>query len=82
MPGRVLSSGKPEWIENVNNDASFRGAIKSNVEVRGGFAFPVLVGEDVVGVMEFFSSRVEEPNNELLEVMENIGMQIGRVVER
>jgi len=83
LPGRVLASGKPAWIKDVTEDMNFpRARLIRNIEVRGGFAFPVLVGDDVGGVMEFFSSRVEEPNSELLELMAHIGTQLGRVVER
>ncbi|MFQ5672599.1 MAG: histidine kinase [Nitrospinales bacterium] len=83
LPGRVLASGKPAWIKDVTQDLNFpRAQLMQNIEVRGGFAFPVLVGDDVGGVMEFFSSRVEEPNSDLLELMVHIGTQLGRVVER
>jgi GAF domain-containing protein len=47
-----------------------------------GFGFPILVGKKVVGVLEFFSDKVDKPDAQLLEVMENIGTQLGRVVER
>jgi two-component system cell cycle sensor histidine kinase/response regulator CckA len=42
----------------------------------------VLVGTDVVAVLEFFSDEAIEPNEPLLEVMAHIGTQLGRVVER
>ncbi|MCF6336238.1 MAG: HAMP domain-containing histidine kinase, partial [Spirochaetales bacterium] len=42
----------------------------------------VLIGDEVVEVMEFFSGTQEEPDTKLLEVMANIGKQLGRVAER
>ena len=50
--------------------------------MRAGFAFPVLVGAEVVAVLEFFAHESLEPNEPLLEVMTHIGTQLGRVVER
>jgi PAS domain S-box-containing protein len=41
-----------------------------------------MVGHTVMGVLEFFSRSVETPNMRLLEVMEIIGTQLGRVLER
>ena len=54
----------------------------SDLGIRAGFGFPVLVGAEVVGVLEFFSPRATEPDERLLDVMADIGTQLGRVVER
>jgi PAS domain S-box-containing protein len=83
LPGRVLASGKPLWINDVTKDPNFpRARLAQDIGVRAGFAFPVLVGSEVVAVMEFFSAEPEEPNEPLLDVMANIGAQLGRVIER
>jgi signal transduction histidine kinase len=42
----------------------------------------VLVGTDVVAVLEFFANRALEPREALLDVAAQIGTQLGRVVER
>src|SRR5439155_11009470 len=56
LPGRVLESGKPEWIHEVDLDVGFkRQTATRNAGLRSAFAFPLLVGADVVGVLEFFS---------------------------
>jgi PAS domain S-box-containing protein len=50
--------------------------------LRTGIAFPVRVGREVAGVMEFFCDRPLPRDPALLEVMANLGTQVGRVVER
>ena len=83
LPGRVLESGKPEWIVDVTKDANFpRAKHAKNIGVRAGFAVPVLVGDEVVAVMEFFAVEAIEPEQDLLSVLVNISTQYGRVVER
>ncbi|MGB7926350.1 MAG: PAS domain S-box protein [Pyrinomonadaceae bacterium] len=83
LPGRVLMTGKPVWIADVTKDANFtRAKLAKHIGVKAGFAFPVLVGMEVVAVLEFFSDEVIEPNEPLLEAMAHIGTQLGRVVER
>ncbi len=83
LPGRVMASGKPAWIPDVTKDENFpRAKTAEDIGVRAGFAFPIFIGHEVVGVMEFFSSMALEPDEEILEGMENIGTQIGRVLER
>lgn len=83
LPGRVLSSGEPLWITGIPQDPSFpRAALAGRLGIQTGFAFPVVVGTDVVGVLEFFSPEVVEPDKQLLQVMTDIGTVLGRVVER
>ncbi len=83
LPGRVFESGAPALIPDVAKDPNFpRAQLVSDIGVKGAFAFPVLVGPKVVAVLEFFSDRAAEPDEALLEVMAQIGTQLGRVIER
>ncbi|HEY3131852.1 MAG TPA: PAS domain S-box protein [Acidobacteriota bacterium] len=83
LPGRVLATRKPAWITDVTKDSNFpRAKLASDVGVKAGFGFPVLAGDKIVGVLEFFSEEAIEPDSELLEVIENIGTQLARVGER
>lgn len=83
LPGRVAASGKPAWIIDVTKDPNFpRASLAKNIGVKAGFAFPVLIGDEIVGVMEFFSSQAVEPDSKLLEIMAQVGTQLGRVLER
>ncbi|MGH7902342.1 MAG: GAF domain-containing protein, partial [Thermodesulfobacteriota bacterium] len=83
LPGRVLASGKPAWIMDVTKDPNFpRAKLATDIGVRAGFGFPLLIGKEVVAVLEFFSEKSMEPDEDLLDVMAQIGTQLGRVVER
>ena len=83
LPGRVLASGKPAWIIDVTKDPNFpRAKFAKNIGVKAGFAFPILIGQEVVGVMEFFSAKAMKPDKEMLAIMGQIGTQLGRVLER
>ena len=83
LPGRVLASGRDVWIADVGkDDNSPRAQQADNVGIRTGFAFPVLVGREVVAVLEFFAVEAEEPDEQFLEVMRQVGVQLGRVFER
>ena len=83
LPGRVKESGKPAWIVDVTKDPDFpRAKLAMDIGVKAGFAVPVLAGTDVVAVLEFFSPDAAEPDDSLLNVLSNIGEQVGRVIER
>jgi serine phosphatase RsbU (regulator of sigma subunit) len=83
LSGRVLTSGNPTWIEDITTDPNFpRAQLAIELGVRGAFAFPVLIGREIAAVLEFFSEDTAEPYQPLLEVMAQIGTQLGRVIER
>lgn len=83
LPGRVLQSKKPEWITDTSSiSASQRIAAINELGIRTGLAFPVMLGDEVVAVLEFFTTEDVQPDPALLEVLGHIGTQLGRVIER
>lgn len=83
MIGQVLGSGLATWLGDLESESAFlRARTAGEAGIRSGFAFPVLIGSEVVAVLEFYSERREEPDLRLLNLMGNIGTQLGRVVER
>jgi len=83
LPGRIWASGEPAWIDNVITDANFpRARVATREGLHGAFGFPIRLGEDVLGVVEFFSSEVRKPDDELLTLVAGIGGQIGQFTER
>ena len=81
LPGRVYASGESAWISNVLEDPNFPPDLMG-FGIKSGFAFPVMVGKEVAAVLEFFSEQAIQPDVQLLEVMGQIGAQLGLVVER
>ncbi len=83
LPGRVLDNGEPAWIEDLANDDNFpRAPQATSSGLRSGFAFPVMVGSEVACVLEFFATKPTETDPDLLWLMWQIGVQLGRVIER
>jgi signal transduction histidine kinase/HAMP domain-containing protein len=83
LPGRVWASGEPAWISDVTVDSNFpRAPIALEEGLHGAFGFPIQVSGSVVGVIEFFSHEIREPDDELLRMMASIGSQIGQFIER
>jgi two-component system, sensor histidine kinase and response regulator len=83
LPGRVWDSGRPAWIPDVVGDQNFPRALAADrVGLHGAFALPILRGSDVLGVMEFFSRDIRQPDAALLETMLTAGAQIGLYVAR
>ncbi len=83
FPGRVHEIREPVWIENIEKDLNFpRLKHNKNISVKSGFAFPLFIADKVTGVMEFFFNAPKIADHELLELMKQIGVQLGRALER
>jgi PAS domain S-box-containing protein len=88
LPGRVLKSKNPEWVADMGKDNNFpRNKLIKNTPLKGGFAFPILIQNEVAGVLEFFSEiyfspEINEQDRKLQDAVAQIGVQLGRVLER
>jgi signal transduction histidine kinase len=83
LPTRVIEAGEAAWVADVAIEPDFsRAEVAIGAGLRSGFAFPVLMGMQTVGALEFFSDRAAEPDPVLLALMAQIGVQLGRVIER
>jgi len=83
LPGRVASSHKPIWISDVQEDANFaRMAAAQAAQLRGAFAFPLCAEGAINGVLELFSPVIAEPDDDLLQMVEALGSQIGLFIHR
>jgi sigma-B regulation protein RsbU (phosphoserine phosphatase) len=83
LPGRVWDSAEPTWIANLAEDANFmRSSIAAKVGLHAAFGFPILSGDERLGVMTFFSCESQQPDVDLLKMMAAIGSQIGQFIKR
>jgi PAS domain S-box-containing protein len=84
LPGRVLASGKPQWILNLADETPLSERTRTAVDagLRSGFGFPIVVDEKIIGILEFFSLYTVSPDEELLNMLEHIGSQLGQVIIR
>ncbi len=88
-PGRrglireVLASGFSSWIPDVTKKADFaRAELAANADLRGAFAFPVMVGDRMLGAIEFYSHERREADPWLLQTAMNVGRLIGQLMAR
>ena len=83
LPGRIWASGTSEWISDLATDTNFpRGPLAAKAGLRSAFGFPIMLGNEVSGAMEFFSRDSQIPDQVLLDMMNGIGNQVGQFVER
>jgi len=83
MVGSTFVHGRPTWIPDVTRDPNFWRADQAReAGLKAAISLPILVGTEVAGVMEFFASEAMEPDLSLLDVMAQIGVHMGRIIER
>ncbi|HEY2384636.1 MAG TPA: GAF domain-containing protein [Terriglobia bacterium] len=83
LVGRVLVSSQPAWIDNVVDDKNFpRAPIAERVGLHGAFAFPIRVGEHVACVIAFYNREVVQPDDEMLQMFDALGRQVGDFIKR
>ncbi len=83
LPGRVFTTGRPAWITDVTRDSNFpRARLADDIGVRGAFGFPVFIGSRLEAVLEFFTDEPSPPDDDLLDIMTQVGVQFGAVLRR
>src|SRR6185369_14898521 len=83
LPGRIWQTADPASISDVLEDRNFpRAKIAAMCGLHGAFGFPICLGSEVLGVIEFFSREIRKPDAQLLEMFSAIGSQMGQFIER
>ncbi len=83
LPGRVWALSEPEWVQDVQRDGMFpRTDAAKHLGLRAAFAFPIVNGREVLGVIEFFHPDSLPPDPPLLRTIATFGNQIGQFISR
>ena len=83
LPGRIWASRQSQWVSDVVQDANFpRAPLAKRAELHSAFGFPIHLGDSILGVIEFFSREIRQPNEDVLELFSAVGGQIGQFIER
>jgi|GEM_PF-556175 len=83
LPGQVWQSGGPIWIADISADRNFsRLAVAAAAGLHSAIAVPILLGTEVLGVMEFFSRSSRAQDNELLGMLAAVGGHVGQFIGR
>lgn len=83
LPGRVWKSKKPAWIEDVGTDLNFpRIQAATAVGLKTAVGIPILSGEEVIAVIEFFLRESRTENEALVNVIAAVAAQLDLAIER
>jgi two-component system, sensor histidine kinase and response regulator len=83
LPGRVWRDNQAQWLPDVVSDVNFpRARVALQEGLHSAFGFPLRWGGEVTGVIEFFSPDIRKPDQDILDLFDSIGSQIGQFIER
>jgi PAS domain S-box-containing protein len=84
LPGRVWSTGRALTLSELGSthEDFARMATASQAGLRDSLAVPVIAGDRVLAVMEFFASERRETDEELVRTLTDLGGQLGQFVAR
>jgi PAS domain S-box-containing protein len=81
LPGRVWTTGRPEWVSDVLEDPGFRRqTAAARIGLRAACAFPVVHGAVTIGALLYFSREVRPPDAATLELVADIGNRVGQYI--
>lgn len=82
LPGKVWAQKEAVWAADFVNDVFPRSEVAARGSLHSAFAFPIRLGEEVLGVIELFSEEKREADSSLLNTFAAIGNQLGQYIER
>ena len=83
LPGRVWESKKPAWIKDVTLDGNFpRAGVALEAGLKAGLGIPVMAGDEVIAVLEFFVREPLKEDEHLTGVVFGTAAQLGSVIQR
>lgn len=83
LPGRVVSSGEPHWVVDVQHDDNFPRLKAAAADgLHSAVAFPVKVADRSAAVLEFYTTDRYEVDEQTSHLLSSLGTQLGRVFER
>ncbi len=83
IPSLILKTKLPQWISNIDTGIQgHRLEALRRLGIRSACGFPVVIRDELVAVMEFFSFDRLERDDGLLTILRSVGEQIGRAIER
>jgi len=79
----VWATSAPVWIVDVAQETALkRRESAQQAGLRSAFAFPIPVGGEFYGVMEFFGREVRPRDEKILEIARTVGHQVGQFIAR
>jgi two-component sensor histidine kinase/sensor domain CHASE-containing protein len=83
LPGQIWANSKTIWINDVDREPNcLPVASTAKKGLHSAFGFPIFSGSEIIGVITFFSYRYQQPEVDVLQMLDDISSQSGQFIER
>lgn len=83
LPGHVWNERAPHWLPNtVRGEKYPRAALAASAGLHSAIGFPIKIGPEFYGVVEFFTREPLLSNQELINMLDAIGSEIGQFIQK
>lgn len=83
LPGKVLASNAPVWIEDIFREPDFPRAEEARaIHAHAAFGVPIRSGDQLVGVAEFFATEAFKKDERILGLVSTAADQLGTELGR
>jgi PAS domain S-box-containing protein len=82
FPGKIWLERQPIWVADFGKDNFPRSASAARGNLHSAYGFPIILGDQVYGVIELFSVENRDPDPLILDTLVAIGSQIGQFIDR
>ncbi len=80
--GHVARTGEPAWLEDVDDFPDWSRGNPGKFGLASCIAFPILIDNHVAAVLEFYAHDAIRREEQFMEIMSNIGIQLGHAFQR
>ncbi len=83
LPGQVWEKNAPVWLPNTVRGEKFpRAEIAAEIGLHCAVGFPIKIGREFYGAIEFFTRCDLSLDQNLINMLEAIGSEIGQFIQR
>lgn len=82
FPGKIWLERSPIWVADFGSDKFPRSAVAARANLHSAYGFPIILTDQVFGVIELFSLERRDPDQLMLDTLVAIGSQIGQFIDR
>jgi signal transduction histidine kinase len=83
LPGQIWAKNMPLYFKNLVDNPSFlRQEFAQNLSLRHGYGFPISNRVQLVGVITFFTQENQVLDDELINLLQLFGEQLGLFIQR
>lgn len=79
---RTIAGGEVLWFSDMSAEGFLRSVLTQEAGLRGAVFVPTPRSAVNADVLEFFTNRVEAPDQVLIDTLEAIGREVGQFIDR